>query len=215
MLLKEFMENLNFDEMKEKYSGYYFCINFDYKGNRKCWFDRNDNYYCIDHFKITEDITKAHFLCEVKQIKQKMDKIEKIQKDLTITAEGYRTIFLNNLNYLLIKQGLKTITITKYKSIDEVFKEIKQINEPNSNLGFFLNVLKSCQNIEVFLLQHKCKNYYTNIDYTEDDVIIDKIPVPIRKILNKDGVLYQLSLENCWDIMNNTYSTHYFVKWEL
>lgn len=218
MLLKDFIKNLNFDEMKEKHLGYYFCIDFDHKGNRDCWFNKTEDDWCFGCIKITKEMTGSTFMRKVEEIQQaikEIDKIGKIQRNLTIDSERYRTIFLNNLNYLLIKQGLKAITITKYKNMDEVFKEIKQINDNNSKLGFFLNLLKGCNNLEVFLLQNKCKYYYTNIYYTEDDVIIDTISVPIEKILSEDVVLYQLSTQACKDIMNDEYDYHQFATWDL
>lgn len=49
----------------------------------------------------------------------------------------------------------------------------------------------------------------------EDDIVIDDISIPIEKILNKDGILYQLSTQACKDIMNDEYDYHQFATWEL
>lgn len=132
-LLRDFMKELNFDEMKEKHLGDVFCIDFDHEGNRDIWQSNcgnNDSYY---HIAIAKYMTKDDFEYEVKKIQQKMDKIEEIQKNLTITAENLKEIYWNHyfstnsgsmIIYLLQDEYGEYCTNTYYTKDDAVIDTI-------------------------------------------------------------------------------------------
>lgn len=218
MLLKEFKGLLSlektFENMKQSYIEYRFYIDFDLKENQICWFDKAKSEFACGYIDITEDLDKTYFECRIKEIENKMNNIKDMQNNLTITAEDCRTMFFNEVNEVLVKFNLKPIKIKKYKNAKEVFKEIKKINANNPKLTDFLEVNNSTY-LLVYLLQDKHGEYYTDVSPREDDVIIDTISVPIEKILNKDGILYQLSTQACKDIMNDEYDYHQFATWEL
>lgn len=218
MSLKEFKKMLNlektFENMKKSYLGDRFYIDFDINNNRICWFNNTKSEFTCGYIDITKDLDRIYFDCQIKHIENKMDKIEEIQKDLTITAEDCRTMFFNKVNEVLVKFNLKPIKIKKYKTTNELLKEIKKINANNPKLTDFLEVNNSTY-LLVYLLQDKHGEYYTDTSCREDDAIIDNISVPIDKILNKDGILYQLSTRACQDILNDEYDYHQFATWEL
>jgi hypothetical protein len=218
MSLKEFKKMLNlektFENMKKSYLGDRFYIDFDINNNRICWFNKAESEFTCGYIDITKDLDRIYFDCQIKHIENKMDKIEEMQKDLTITAEDCRTMLFNEVNKTLANCNLKPIKIKKYKTTNELLKEIKKINANNPKLTDFLEVNNSTY-LLVYLLQDKHEEYYTDTSCREDDAIIDNISVPIDKILNKDGILYQLSTRACQDIMNDEYDYHQFATWEL
>lgn len=218
MLLREFKGLLSlektFENMKKSYLGDRFYIDFDHKDNQICWFNKAKSEFTCGYIDITEDLDKTYFECRIKEIENKMNNIKDMQNNLTITAEDCRTMFFNGLNEVLVKFNLKPIKIKKYKTTNELLKEIKKINANNPKLTDFLEVNNSTY-LLVYLLQDKHEEYYTDTSCREDDAIIDNISVPIDKILNKDGILYQLSTRACQDIMNDEYDYHQFATWEL
>ncbi|MDU4653092.1 hypothetical protein [Sneathia sanguinegens] len=199
ILLNDFIENLNFNEMKKKHLGDVFCIDFDHKENRVCWLSNTGNNCCIACFKITDEMDQYDFMNKVTRIHKEMDKIKSVQNDLTITTENCKTMLFNELNKILVKSNLKPIDIKKYKNTDELFKVIKE----------------SYNYLFVYLLQDKHGKYYTNTSHTEDDVVIDNILVPVNLILSEVGILYKLSTQACKDIMDDSYDYHQFATWEL
>lgn len=218
MSLKEFKKMLNlektFENMKKSYLGDRFYIDFDINNNRICWFNNTKSEFTCGYIDITEDLDKTYFECRIKEIENKMNNIKDMQNNLTITAEDCKTMFFNEVNEILVKFNLKPIKVKKYKNAKEVLKEIKKINANNPKLTDFLEFNNSTY-LLVYLLKDKHGEYYTDVSPREDDVIIDTISVPIEKILNKDGILYQLSTQACKDIINHEYDYHQFATWEL
>lgn len=77
MDLKHFMNIFDFKDMKKTRLGDNFCIDFNSKGTRICWFDTFGGINCgFDHFKITKKMTETDFISKVNEIQRRMDKIE-------------------------------------------------------------------------------------------------------------------------------------------
>lgn len=132
-----------------------------------------------------------------------IEKLQKIQKDLTVRADDYRERLLNNLNDKLKEVSLKPIPIKKYKDEKEVVNIIKEINGNNSNL-FLENCTSTKGNImsdntgliEIDLLKDENGKYYTCDNYIGDDKFIDYVFIKTQDILSTDDILYQPTLEN-------------------
>lgn len=140
LLLKDFIENLNFEDIKKKHLGDYFYMDFDHEGNRDCWFNKTENDCCIGCFKITEKMNGSTFMRKIVKIHKEMDKIEEIQRNLTITAEDLKEIYWKHyfsansgsmIIYLLQDEYGEYYTDTCYTKDDAV---IDTISVPIENI---------------------------------------------------------------------------------
>lgn len=84
--LKDFMEKLNFEDVK-KHLGYEFCIDFDDNDEIKCWFESEGTFPHFGCFKIEWGMTEDDFKKEVEKIEEDIDELKEIQKKLTVSAD--------------------------------------------------------------------------------------------------------------------------------
>lgn len=155
------------------------------------------------------------FKSAIENIKDEIEKIQKIQEDLTIHADYYREKLLNTLNENLKDNNLKPIPVKKYKDETEIVDVIKQLNADNlENVEKFLedynqkHILSGDGVVFVDLVKDKDDNYWNTryyIDTDDDDYMYtDDItflsvdtPVNINDILNTDNILYKPTLQEC------------------
>lgn len=214
-LLKDFMKNLNFEDVK-KHIGEDFCIDFDNDDNIWCEFDKTGDYRCFDHFEITEDMDEDDFEWEVKKIEEDIDELKDIQKNLTVTAEDYRQRHLDWVNDELEYNDLKPIEIKKYKDENAVFEEIKKNNAENPDIDDFLeeNVLIPDE-IPIYLVKEKDGTYSTWDYYTDNGEVIEVIYAPMKQVLSTDNIIYKPRLSDCKEIDDKfSYKTHGYSGWE-
>lgn len=214
-LLKDFMKNLNFEDVK-KHIGEDFCIDFDNDDNIWCEFDKTGDYRCFDHFEITEDMDEDDFEWEVKKIEEDIDELKDIQKNLTVTAEDYRQRHLDWVNDELEYNDLKPIEIKKYKDENAVFEEIKKNNAENPDIDDFLeeNVLIPDE-IPISLVKEKDGTYSTWDYYTDNGEVIEVIYAPMKQVLSTDNIIYKPRLSDCKEIDDKfSYKTHGYSGWE-
>lgn len=214
-LLKDFMKNLNFEDVK-KHIGEDFCIDFDNDDNIWCEFDKTGDYRCFDHFEITDDMDEDDFEWEVKKIEEDLDELKDIQKNLTVTAEDYRQRHLDWLNDELEYNDLKPIEIKKYKDENAVFEEIKKNNAENPDIDDFLeeNVLIPDE-IPIYLVKEKDGTYSTWDCYNDNDEVIEVIYAPMKQVLSTDNIIYKPRLSDCKKIDDKfSYKTHGYSGWE-
>lgn len=198
-LLKDFMKNLNFEDVK-KHIGEDFCIDFDNDDNIWCEFDKTGNYRCFDHFEITEDMDDDDFEWEVKKIEEDIDELKEIQQDLTVTTEDYRQRTLDWVNDELKYWDFKAIPIQKYNDENEVIETIKKVNADDPDLEDFLEEFNMDDELEISLVKEKDGTYSTWEDYTDNGEVIDVIHVPMKQVLNTDNIIYKPSLSDCQKI---------------
>lgn len=162
---------------------------------------------------------KKSFIDYSKDSAIKLAELQDIQNTLTIDAKYYREIYINDLNNVLKLHNLKTIEIKKYNDEQDVLNTVKTINSDNHNIEEFLSeydkhgnnhLLSVNGNVEISLIKDKHGDYYKRLDYKDfyydEDKVVDKINVPINRILNTDDTIYKPSLEKCKEFEDETYS---------
>lgn len=151
----------------------------------------------------------------------KLAELKDIQNSLTINATYYREIYIDKLNDMLKLHNLKEIEIKKYNDEQDVLNTIKTINSDNPKIEEFLSdydkhgnnhILSVDGNIEISIIKDKYGDYHKYVDYKRnifvDEELMDKINVPINRILSTDGIVYQPSLEKCKEFEDET---HYYI----
>jgi lipoprotein len=151
----------------------------------------------------------------------KLAKSKDIQNSLTVDATHYREIYIDRLNDVLKLYNLKAIEFKKYLDEKDVLDTIIQINSDNPKIEEFLSdydkhgnnhILANDGNVEIVLTKDKYGDYYNYVDFKGynggEDELIDKINVPINRILSTDGIIYQPSLEKCKELADET---HYYI----
>lgn len=153
------------------------------------------------------------FRSAIENIKDEIEKLQKIQKDLSIHADYYRKKLLNTLNDNLKDNNLKPIPVKKYKDEIEVLNTIKELNA-NNDVEKFLkdynqkHILSGDGVVCVDLVKDKDDNYWNTTYYNDtddDDYIYNDditfldvdVAVNINDILNTDDILYQPTLQDC------------------
>lgn len=155
------------------------------------------------------------FRSAIENIKDEIEKLQKIQKDLSIHADYYREKLLTTLNDNLKANNLKPIPVQKYKDDIDVLNTVKKNNSNNlENVEKFLedyskkHILFGDGVVYIDLVKDKddCywnTTYYNDTDdddyiYNNDITFLDvDAPVNINDILNTDDILYQPTLEEC------------------
>lgn len=148
----------------------------------------------------------------------KLAKSKDIQNSLTVDATHYREIYIDRLNDVLKLYNLKAIEFKKYLDEKDVLDTIIQINSDNPKIEEFLSdydkhgnnhILANDGNVEIVLTKDKYGDYYNYVDFKGynggEDELIDKINVPINRILSTDGIIYQPSLKKCKEFEDETY----------
>lgn len=232
-IVREHIKNNDFWDFKQAFKDFYSNIeDFNFID-----FDNWTNSYHYDYdvcadvddsnnivFSLKEDGDSSLYstqMCEylgtfrsaIENIKDEIEKLQEIQKDLSIHADYYREKLLTTLNDNLKANNLKPIPVQKYKDEIDVLNTVKQLNSEN-NLKQFLkdynqkHILSGDGVVCVDLVKDKddCywnTTYYSNTDdddymYTDDITFLSvDIAVNINDILNKDDILYQPTLEEC------------------
>lgn len=164
---------------------------------------------------------KKSFTDYAKDSAIELAKLQDIQNTLTIDAKDYREMYIDDLNNVLKLHNLKTIEIKKYNDEQDVLNSVKTINSDNPNIKEFLSeydkhgnnhLLSVDGNVEISLIKDKYGDYYKRLDYKDsyynEATVIDKINVPINRILSTDGVIYTPSLEKCKEFEDET---HFYI----
>lgn len=147
-----------------------------------------------------------------------LKKIKSVQSDLTVTSEKCREIYYGFLSEVLKNLNFEPINPKKYegKNIDEILKVVMETNLTKPNLKEILEV-KKFVTMSVALLTDKKGNFWvdhcnTKVYECSDYYIIDKIRVSVDEILKDNFIVYQLSLEECKDILNAEFDYHHTIN---
>lgn len=234
-IVREHIKNNDFWDFKQAFKDFYSniedfnFIDFDnwtnsYHYDYDVCADVDDNNNII--FSLKEDCDSSLVstqMCEylgtfkdaIENIKDEIERLQKIQEDLSIHAEDYRKQLLNTLNDNLKNSNLNSIPVQKYKDEIEILNTIKQLNVDNlEHVEKFLedynqkHILSGDGVVCVDLVKDKedCywnTTYYSDTDdddyiYTDDITFLDvDIAVNINDILNTDDILYQPTLQEC------------------
>lgn len=234
-IVREHIKNNDFWDFKQAFKDFYSNIedfNFiDFDNWANCYHYDYDVCADVDDsnnivFSLKEDGDSSLYstqMCEnlgtfrsaIENIKDEIEKLQKIQEDLSIHADYYREKLLNTLNDNLKDNNLKPIPVQKYKDEIEILNTIKQLNANNlEDVEKFLkdynqkHILSGNGVVCVDLVKDKddCywnTTYYSDTDdddyiYTDDITFLSvDIAVNINDILNTNDILYQPTLQEC------------------
>lgn len=234
-IVREHIKNNDFWDFKQAFKDFYSnikdfnFIDFDnwtnsYHYDYDVCADVDDNNNII--FSLKEDCDNSldgTQMCEylgtfkdaIENIKDEIERLQKIQEDLSIHAEDYRKQLLNTLNDNLKNSNLNSIPVKKYKDEIDVLNTIKELNSGKpEDVEKFLkdynqkHILSGDGVVCVDLVKDKDDNYwnttyYSDTDdddyiYTDDITFLDvDTPINIDDILNTDDILYQPTLQEC------------------
>ena len=234
-IVREHIKNNDFWDFKQYVNDFYSDIkdfNFiDFDNWTNCYHydydvcaDVDDNNRIV--FSLKEDCDNSlngTQMCEslgtfrsaIENIKDEIEKLQKIQEDLSIYADYYRKKLLSTLNENLKNNNLNSIPVQKYRDEIDVLNTIKELNANNlEDVEKFLkdynqkHILSGDGVVCVDLVKDKddCywnTTYYSDTDdddyiYTDDITFLDvDVAVNINDILNTDDILYQPTLQEC------------------
>lgn len=213
------IEDFNFIDFDNWTNSYHYdydvCADVD-DDNNIIFSLKEDGDNSLDSIQMCESL--GTFKDAIYYLEDEIEKLQKIQEDLSIHADYYRKKLLNTLNENLKDNNLNPIPVKKYTDEIDVLNTIKQLNANNlENIEKFLedynpkHILSGDGVVCVDLVKDKDDNYwnttyYSDTDdddymYTDDITFLDvDIAVNINDILNTDDILYQPSLQECKEI---------------
>jgi hypothetical protein len=208
------IKDFNFIDFSNWTNSYHYdydvCADVD-DNNRIVFSLKEDCDNSLDGTQMCESL--GTFRSAIENIKDEIEKLQKIQKDLSIHADYYRKKLLNTLNDNLKDNNLKPIPVKKYKDEIEVLNTIKELNANNYVEKFLKDynqkhILSGDGVVCVDLVKDKDDNYWNTTYYndTDDDDYIYKdditfldvdVAVSINYILATDDILYKPTLQEC------------------